>query len=189
MFFETKGATFDSAKRQQFEFALVNSPELYRMGQRGADPHSFAEHFYKCGKQHAATFENLGGDAQLVAPTPPPRGSDMTAYSHLANFCRNAPEQQVLNVWKTVASEYLVRLQMKRPKPVWLSTSGLGVAWLHFRMDSRPKYYQYSKFAKEDGRNSANARSGYGKPFSNKGMPRSIVGVKSDYGSDGSYDV
>ena len=34
-------------------------------------------------------------------------------------------------------------------KPVWLSTSGMGVAWLHFRLDQRPKYYTYRAFAEE----------------------------------------
>ncbi len=34
-------------------------------------------------------------------------------------------------------------------KPVWFSTSGMGVAWLHFRLDKRPKYYTYRAFAEE----------------------------------------
>jgi len=25
--------------------------------------------------------------------------------------------------------------------PLWASTSGAGVAWLHIRFDTRPKYY------------------------------------------------
>ena len=32
--------------------------------------------------------------------------------------------------------------------PVWTSTSGLGVYWLHVRLDSRPKYYQHQPFKK-----------------------------------------
>jgi len=28
----------------------------------------------------------------------------------------------------------------------WLSTSGLGVGWLHVRLDSRPKYYTYEPY-------------------------------------------
>jgi hypothetical protein len=36
-------------------------------------------------------------------------------------------------------------------KPVWFSTSGMcmGVAWLFFRLDERPKYYTYRAFAEE----------------------------------------
>jgi hypothetical protein len=35
-------------------------------------------------------------------------------------------------------------------KPVWFSTSGMGVAWLHFRLDERPKYYTFRAFAEEN---------------------------------------
>lgn len=30
--------------------------------------------------------------------------------------------------------------------PVWISTSGLGVPWLHVRIDDRPKYYQHAPY-------------------------------------------
>mmetsp|Transcript_9405 Transcript_9405/g.21189 ORF Transcript_9405/g.21189 Transcript_9405/m.21189 type:complete len:541 (+) Transcript_9405:444-2066(+) len=33
--------------------------------------------------------------------------------------------------------------------PVWLSTSGMGVPWLHVRLDSSPKYYTYHGFVPE----------------------------------------
>jgi hypothetical protein len=31
-------------------------------------------------------------------------------------------------------------------KPVWLSTAGGGVAWLHVRLDDRPKYYAHAPY-------------------------------------------
>ncbi len=31
-------------------------------------------------------------------------------------------------------------------KPVWLNTAGGGVAWLHVRLDDRPKYYGYQNY-------------------------------------------
>ena len=49
--------------------------------------------------------------------------------------------------WKLVALQYMEALEERHPGPVWLSTSGEGVAWLHFRLDSDPKYYQYRPFA------------------------------------------
>ena len=67
------------------------------------------------------------------------------AYTHLAVFCRNAPATQVDGLWKLLASEFLVRLESTEAA-VWLSTSGLGVSWLHFRLDNSPKYYQYSPY-------------------------------------------
>ena len=29
---------------------------------------------------------------------------------------------------------------------LWVSTSGLGVYWLHVRLDSYPKYYQHAPY-------------------------------------------
>jgi hypothetical protein len=29
----------------------------------------------------------------------------------------------------------------------WISTSGLGVPWVHVRLDRYPKYYQYGPYA------------------------------------------
>ena len=31
-------------------------------------------------------------------------------------------------------------------RPLWLSTSGAGVAWLHVRLDDRPKYIQHAPY-------------------------------------------
>ena len=32
--------------------------------------------------------------------------------------------------------------------PIWLNTAGGGVAWLHIRLDHRPKYYRYLPYKK-----------------------------------------
>ena len=32
--------------------------------------------------------------------------------------------------------------------PLWVSTNGAGVAWLHVRLDSTPKYYSYRPYTK-----------------------------------------
>ena len=31
-------------------------------------------------------------------------------------------------------------------QPLWVSTCGLGVYWLHVRLDSFPKYYRYAPY-------------------------------------------
>jgi len=117
-----------------FEFVLLPCPRLERPPDRAA----FAEHF-EPGKSVVA-FDNLGGDASLVVPTP---AADDSAYGHLAAFVRHAPEDQQHALWQEAARA------MKRRvggKPVWLSTAGMGVAWLHVRLDSRPKYYGHRPY-------------------------------------------
>jgi hypothetical protein len=121
-----------------FEFVLVDSPAL-----AGFDPDAsaFAPHFDGASPDAGVvTFANLGGDAVLVAPTP--RG-EPAAYPHLAAFARRAPRDQQHAFWQAVGQAVEARLS---ESPLWLSTSGLGVAWLHARLDARPKYYSYRPY-------------------------------------------
>lgn len=118
-----------------FEFVVVDSPALASVS---ADRQSFAQYFRR--GQSVVTFENLGGDATLVAPAP---ASERSRYAHLLAFLRSAPESQVHEFWQAVGSAVANRLGAA---PLWLSTSGLGVHWLHVRLDSRPKYYTYAPY-------------------------------------------
>lgn len=116
------------------------------------------------GPAAACAFPNLGGDAWLVAPRAwPPvpltaataqASTDTERYGHLAAFVRGASPVQVAQVWRTAAETLGGQLlwggggRPRQPadQPLWFSTAGTGVAWLHFRLDSRPKYYLYRLF-------------------------------------------
>lgn len=120
---------------RDFDCVFVVSPLLARMP---GDSQAFAEHFRP--DQSVATFANLGGDAVLVAPSPADGGDN---YSHLASFVATAPASQQDALWKAVGEACNRRIGTK---PVWISTAGLGVAWLHVRLDDRPKYYRHTPY-------------------------------------------
>ncbi|HEU5075095.1 MAG TPA: hypothetical protein VFU02_12985, partial [Polyangiaceae bacterium] len=69
--------------------------------------------------------------------------AEPSAYTHLAAFLRHAPPEQCEVLLREVG---FAARECLRNEPFWLSTSGLGVAWLHVRIDSRPKYYQYTPY-------------------------------------------
>jgi hypothetical protein len=119
-----------------FEFVLLDSPGLERPVEREA----FAEHFARAGASSVVTFTNLGRDAVLIAPLP--QGPD-AAYGHLAAFVRSAPLAQKHDLWQAVATAMRKRIS---DRPVWLSTAGAGVSWLHVRLDDRPKYYSHRPY-------------------------------------------
>jgi hypothetical protein len=119
-----------------FEFVLVESPELLM----AADPSSFAGHFSRAGSASVVAFQNLGGDATLLVPCPV---APQTAYAQLGAFVRTAPEAQQQALWMAVSLAMGRRLD---DRPVWLSTAGGGVAWLHVRLDDRPKYYVHRPY-------------------------------------------
>jgi hypothetical protein len=145
-FFETKGVNYSTSQEESFEFVLIESSYLYQFAGVEQDPVTFSEHFEHCiDNEFGCVFENLGGDSILIAPKPL---TTENAYGHLAAFVRRAPTDQLLQVWKLALQAYLERLESVRPSaPVWLSTDGTGVRWLHIRLDPRPKYYDYRPFA------------------------------------------
>jgi len=141
-FFWEVAAVSSKSANLPFECVALPAPALARAV---PDAQSFAEHFSK--DRSVVRFVNLGGDATLVVPCPPRQPSvTLSAYSHLAAFLRQAPSEQQDLLLQEVgrAARDLLRAQ-----PFWLSTSGAGVAWVHVRIDSRPKYYQYSPFRQE----------------------------------------
>lgn len=133
-FFWEHPAVLRSTLQSPAEFALTPSAALARVV---ADPSPFAEKFRSAGASEVATFPNLGGDAVLVVPTPL---ADPVAYPHLAAFLREAPASQRRSVLQAAGVQVLEHLG---DVPRWLSTAGLGVSWLHLRLDSRPKYYRH----------------------------------------------
>jgi uncharacterized protein DUF6940 len=132
---ETPPVTSSSADRP-FEFALLDSPEL----ESEPDPDAFAEHFRSTADDGVISFPNLNHDAILVVPRPLGHSS---AYGHIAGFLREAPEAQKHSLWRLVGKLMEDRLGST---PVWLSTAGAGVPWLHVRLDQRPKYYSHAPY-------------------------------------------
>jgi|HubBroStandDraft_1064217.scaffolds.fasta_scaffold203260_1 hypothetical protein len=108
---------------------LTAEPEAFRARLDAAPPGSLV-----------AVFPNLSGDAVLVAPT---EVDDRRGYPHLAAFLRAAPQAQIAAFFSALASEALGSC---RQGPAWVSTAGDGVAWLHGRVDTWPKYYRYAPY-------------------------------------------
>ncbi len=136
-FWETPAIIPDSLDHD-FEFVLVNSPQLAGVE---TDMYTFDSYFSSTVEDdQVVIFTNLGNDATLVAPCP---RSHLAAYSHLAAFSRLAPMSQQHALWQTVGNTLKHSIS---DNPVWVSTSGLGVYWLHIRLDSIPKYYTYTPY-------------------------------------------
>ena len=128
-----------ATRDREFEFVLLPAPGLHRT----PDPLAFADHFDDNCRQDVVAFANLGNDAVMVVPQP---RAPACTYGHLAAFLRGAPEPQKHELWRVVGREMEKRIG---ERPVWLSTAGMGVSWLHVRLDSRPKYYGYAPYRNE----------------------------------------
>jgi hypothetical protein len=136
-FWETPPVTSRSRDRG-FEFVLIDSPMLAGVT---AKPAPFADEL-----EHATgscvRFPNLSGDAWLVVPR---ALAGNEHYAHLARFVRGAPAGQVDDFLRAVG-QAITTWWSERTEPLWVSTSGLGVHWLHVRLDTRPKYYSHEPY-------------------------------------------
>lgn len=119
---------------EAFECVVANSPALARVV---ADPRPFGSILRDGATESVAAFSNLGQDAMLIAPSVT---ADDAACAQLAAFVRRAPAFQQQALWKSVGREAVA---LVGDAPLWISTSGLGVHWVHVRLDSIPKYYTY----------------------------------------------
>jgi hypothetical protein len=132
---ETPAVSGSTAGRE-FEFVLIDAPGL----ERAPEPRAFDAQLTRSSEPVVA-FANLGGDATLIVPR---QMGDAAVYPHLAGVVRGAPRAQVDALLKLIGSTVTSRLNAS---PRWLSTAGMGVAWLHVRIDSRPKYYGHRAYA------------------------------------------
>jgi hypothetical protein len=121
--------------QKHYEFVLIDSPSLASVKPNSAP---FAKQLES--SRDVIVFENLGKDATLLVPR---QIETRGAYTHLATFIRNAPESQTQELFKTLGETLGQHLT---DQPTWVSTSGLGVYWLHIRLDSRPKYYSFQPY-------------------------------------------
>lgn len=119
-----------------FEFVMLDSPGL----ERESNPQSFLEYFQGKPSGSVVRFQNLRKDAILVVPGP---AEESDCYNHIGSFTKHAPRSQQHELWMLVGNSIQERLS---DTPVWVSTVGAGVPWLHIRLDDRPKYYSYKLY-------------------------------------------
>ncbi len=120
-----------------YEVALIDAHALAAIR---ADSRPFDGQFAASPGLDVAAFDNLGGDATLIAPKPTSPNAD---YAHLLSFLRTANKPQIDALWQRSAASLL---EILSPTPVWLSTAGGGVNWLHVRIDAYPKYYKHPRY-------------------------------------------
>lgn len=134
IFWECPPLTKENLMRP-FRCVWMRSPRLSKIA---ANDQAFRKYWDEDQTDRVVSFSNLGNDARLIVPMP---GEQDEQYAHLLEFARKAPTAQATALWARVGKEMMGRV--REEKPCWLSTAGLGVSWLHIRLDDRPKYYRH----------------------------------------------
>lgn len=113
-FWEVPPCTLQSATERPFEFVTLPAPLLL---QHATDPEPFKGQLAAAatcsgGAAGAASFANLGGDAQLVVPC---AAADVSpkAYNSIGPFLSLAPKDQVANFWVAVGATLETTLRQR----------------------------------------------------------------------------
>ena len=111
--------------KEPFRFAIFESKTL---SERKQDDDAFKGKI-NCSK-NVISFPSLSKHILLVVPCSKSHYAD---YTSLATFSRSASIKQQIAFWKKIGA--IIK------EGDWVSTSGLGVSWLHVRISNSPKYY------------------------------------------------
>ncbi|MGK0388424.1 MAG: hypothetical protein ACI94Y_001153 [Maribacter sp.] len=125
---------------KSYEFIVQKSISFSK---RNVDENAFSN--YINSDKQVAVFDNLGRNAKLIVPT---KKIPIDTYKHMGNFIRNAEKIQIIEQFNQLSKAILSEVGAGRL--IWVSTAGLGVIWLHMRLDSRPKYYRTNSYKRAD---------------------------------------
>lgn len=105
----------------------------------------FLNHIKKSRSKNVVSFYNLSKTSLLIIPYPKKdKDNKYKNYKTLKDFIDNSPKSQQIKLWKKVSS--CIKKMLKKNNKIWVSTHGLGIPYLHIRIDTNPKYYITNKF-------------------------------------------
>ena len=137
---ETPSVTSTTDGRD-FEFVLIDAPGLQRKENSAPFSEPFEQQLSEDSNRLHATFSNIGRNAVLIAPMP--ANTAGVNHCHLGSYLRTADQSDCDALWLAVGQATQARINKRH---VWLNTAGGGVAWLHVRLDNRPKYYHHAEY-------------------------------------------
>jgi len=117
-----------------FEFVAIHSQGLQNVKKQ--DHSSFQDYINKKER----SFTSHGGNT-LIIPLP----QEDKDYRDISQFISSDSEEEKKILWQEVANKLSESLN-DNDDPKWLSTHGLGVPYLHVRIDSKPKYYSWEEY-------------------------------------------
>ena len=139
---------YPSINTDTFKFYLIDKTE--KLSKMKPDTKTYKKYFdsnkniknIKNKKENYSTFLNLSGETILTVPKIIPKilKKNKKAYLNISTFSKNVPIKYQIELWKEVFKQ--LEKCFKISKKCYLNTHGLGIGWLHIRIDKTPKYYK-----------------------------------------------
>jgi hypothetical protein len=126
----------DKNLSNEYKEIFITSDKLESITKQDFKP--FTEYFSKTKNKYVISFLNLSKTSLLIVPIP----REKKIFTTLKDFIDNASKKQQIEFWKHVAD--CIQKMLTIVDKVYVNTHGLGVYYLHVRIDIKPKYY-YNK--------------------------------------------
>lgn len=120
-----------------FEFIIYNAKNKFKNKKANFDYFSFYSDDYlsMCIKSHNGNI--------MIIPNHM-KGTPCENYLNISNFLRNSLDEQIIDLFYLLSDN--IKKEINSGNTIWVSTHGLGIPWLHIRIDYFPKYYCYKKY-------------------------------------------
>lgn len=114
-------------KGKFFTFLLFDCPMLNKRKETDFD--TFDKYL---DEEENVIFENINKDCLLISPNYKVL-SEKYDYSNISRYFRTQTKKNLIKLLRFIFDNY--------QENMYLNTHGLGVNYLHFRLDNKPKYY------------------------------------------------
>jgi hypothetical protein len=141
------------------EFVLIKT---YSLHMKKADWSKYSEYMNrKPRNRHSLSFINLSGSVMLTIPFN--KKKDIR-YGHIKDYITYASKEEIYDIFSEIGIQIEIHNEARRSinikkssdqgqcnnkdfcYPLYLSTHGYGVQWLHFRLEESPLYYNYDSY-------------------------------------------
>ncbi len=127
-----------STKNNKAEFVIIGSAIF-----PPSNPQAFADQFNETNEinKSVVVFDNISGDCKLISPVPDIMNDKYMGHiMSQIKYGNTDTTHQLLKTLGDIVSAY------NNDKPLYVSTHGYGVPWLHLRLCDKPKYYHQKEY-------------------------------------------
>lgn len=140
-YIEFSPTIFNSLDHVTFQFVLTKTGGFSST----PDIHTFGIEKLNTNTDDIIWFPNPSNTALLVVPCYN-QSFPMDDYIHIGKFMKSSNIKQKQNLVIKIFELYFEMLEQNQTKKLWLSTHGKGVAWLHVRIDTIPRYITHINY-------------------------------------------
>jgi len=151
LFFESK-PIYKQTLDEEYEFVLISTDKFLGKRQNNKTFKKYWDSYDYQGtsRKYSRIFPSLSKRSTMITPVPRKEdGEYLNYYSNLQDFLIHGLTYDIRAFWNTWGKgleDWYIKIQDGDVPKVCVNTAGLGVYFLHGRLDPKPKYYKFVEY-------------------------------------------